>query len=287
MLRNFRRFFIKNSNTKKVLPFGRRAMDGVGRIIMTVSCKGGVGKSTFTSNTAATLQKLGNKIGIFDADIYGPSIPTMFNTTDEYLIGDEDGHFLPVEKDGIYHVSVGFATGKKDGLMWKGPILTELVTQFLRNSMFPKTDYLIIDTPPGTGDVPIAISTTVPVDGAVILTSPQDVAVADVIRNFEMLNTLKIPILGIVENFGAFTCPKCKKSSNIFQGSGADDLSKRFNIPLLGKIPFDPVIAKAADKGVPAVISHPDSKFSSVYEEIANEIMKKVPKQEPRYPSKI
>lgn len=285
MLSALRRFHSEVAAQPKKNIFGRKALPGIGRIIMTASCKGGVGKSTVAINTACALAKQGARVGIFDADIYGPSVPTMMKTTDQSMICDKDSHFIPVENHGIATVSIGYAINPEDALLFKGPIITNVITEFLRNCIWPELDYLILDTPPGTGDVPMAIATTVPVDGAILVTAPQDIVVADVVRNFDMFKQLKIPVLGLVENFNSFVCKKCHTKTKIFPGMGAEDLSKQFKVDILGSLPIDPEICKAGDDGVPAVISHPNNRYTATFEEIAQKIMKKLPIIKPKYPA--
>jgi len=269
---------------KKAPSFGRKALPGVGRIVMTASVKGGVGKSTVAINTACALAKTGAKVGLFDADIYGPSVPTMSKTVDSPLMSDEHGNFLPVETHGIHMVSLGHAVDPNTAMMWKGPLVGKMIGDLLNQALWPELDYLILDTPPGTGDVQMAIASTIPVDGAIVVTSPQQVAVADVIRNVDMFKSMKIPMLGIVQNFDGFVCGKCKTLTKIFPGNGAEMMSQKFNLDILGSLPIDPSIAQAGDSGVPAVISSPDSIHTKVFMDIAAQIIKRVPKTTPKYP---
>lgn len=270
----------------KKTPFGRKALPGVSHIIMTASCKGGVGKSTVALNTAIALKNAGNRVGLLDADIYGPSVPTMAKTQESLLYSDEEGNFIPIDNYGISTVSVGNSIDPKAALLWKGPIVGKLISELLRLALWPELDYLILDTPPGTGDVQMAIAQTIPIDGAIVVTQPQDVSVADVVRNFNMFDTLKIKPLGIVQNMDGFKCPKCKTVTKIFPGQGAKKLSEKYKIPLIGSLPIDPEICAAGDAGVPALISHPDSEYAKVFKDIAQLIMKKFPKCPPKYPAR-
>ena len=289
MLSLSRKFFSKEAAKKmdpKKVPFGRKALPGVSRVIMAASCKGGVGKSTVALNTAIALQKAGCKVGLFDADIYGPSVPTMTKTQDQLLYSDEEGNFIPVEQYGISMVSCGNSIDPKTALLWKGPLVGKLISDLLHLAIWPELDYLILDTPPGTGDVQLSIAQQIPVDGALIVTQPQDVSVADVVRNFDMFKTLKIEPLGIVQNFDGFKCPKCGTVSSIFPGAGAKKLADRYKIPVVGSLPIDPTISSSGDEGVPAIIAHPDSQYAKVFHDIAKLILEKVPKRPPKYPAR-
>ena len=275
MLRTISRFFA-NSNpfAKKVSP------PGIGRVILTASCKGGVGKSTVALNTAISLSELGNRVALLDTDFYGPSIPTMTATTENEIGQIQEGQFLPVSAYGIETLSVGYALKKDQALLWKGPVMGDLVDKFITKTLWSPADYLIVDTPPGTGDVHMAIWNSCKVDGAILITSPQEVATADVLRNIEMFKKLNVPILGIVENFDGYVCPCCKKVTRIFQGNGGKELAKKFNLELLGSLAVDPMVAKAGDEGFPAVIKNPDSSFAQTFRTIGMRIMMKCPKVE-------
>ncbi|EAX91668.1 mrp, putative [Trichomonas vaginalis G3] len=284
--RGFAEAASKATKKKAAAAFGRKALPGIGRILMTTSCKGGVGKSTVALNTALALQKAGMRVGLFDADIYGPSVPTMLNTEGKPLYSDAEGNFIPVENYGMPTVSVGYGIGPKMAMLWKGPIVGKVISDFLRNAIWPELDYLVLDTPPGTGDVLMSIAQNVPVDGAIVVTQPQNVAVADVERNFDMFKHLKIKPVGIIQNMDGFRCAKCKTVTKIFPGDGAANLSKKYNVPLIGSIPIDPEIASSGDKGVPALLAHPDSEYAKIFEKIAKHVIEAIPKQKPRYPAR-
>ena len=275
-----------SDSQKKKPSFGRKALAGVGRIIMTASVKGGVGKSTIALNTALSLSKAGARVGLFDADIYGPSVPTISSTLKESLVADEKGNFIPIESNGIHTVSLGYAADPKSALLWKGPLISQLISELLHQAIWPELDYLILDTPPGTGDVHMAISSSIPVDGALIVTSPQQVVHSDVIRNIEMFKTLKIPILGLIQNFDGFICSKCNTNSKIFPGNSADQLKTKFNLDLLGSLPIDPEVSKSCDSGNPFILNNPNSEYTKIFMDIANKIITKLPKTQPKYPAK-
>ena len=259
----------------------KSAIPGIGRILLTASCKGGVGKSTVALNTAISLSKTGAKVGLFDADIYGPSVPTIAKTTEEYLLADKDSNFLPVSAYGIETVSIGNCSKKDEALLWKGPLVGSVISELLTKSLWPPLDYLVIDTPPGTGDVHLDLSKLFKIDGTILVTSPQQISVDDVIRSIDAFKKMEIPILGIVQNFDGFVCDNCKTLTKIFPGNGAEQLSNQFNIPLLGSIPIDPEIADCGDKGVPAIIQKPDSQYAKVFQEIADTIISLIPKIKP------
>lgn len=265
------------------VPFGIKAIPGIGRIILTASCKGGVGKSTVALNTALALQKCGAKVGVFDADIYGPSVPLMTASSDKYLYSDKDSNFIPVDVYGLKTVSIGNAVDKNAALLWKGPFVSRILSEFARKAIWPALDYLVVDTPPGTGDVPLSLAAQLPVDGAILVTTPQKIALADVIRSVQAFKKLKIPILGVVQNMDSFICPHCGTKKPIFHGSGGAEIAKEAGVEILGSLPVDLKVAAAGDAGKPAVLNE-NSPYAKTFEEIAKKIIAKVPKKAPRYP---
>lgn len=279
--------FASDSNAKNAAEtIVKSAIPGVGRILLAASCKGGVGKSTVALNTAISLSKTGAKVGLFDADIYGPSVPTITKTTDEYLIADKDSNFLPVSAYGIETVSIGNCSKKTEPLLWKGPLVGSVISELLTKSMWPPLDYLVIDTPPGTGDVHLDLSKLFKIDGTILVTSPQQISVDDVVRSVDAFTKMKIPILGIIQNFDGFVCDNCKTLTKIFPGNGAEQISNQYNIPLLRSIPIDPEIAECGDSGVPAIIQKPDSQYAKVFQEIADTIISLIPKVKPEIEAK-
>lgn len=277
MLSSVIRYATKKS--KGPNPFAKKLpLPNVKHIILAASCKGGVGKSTVALNTARALAKEGCSVGLFDADIYGPSVPTMTLTTEGALTMTQEEKFLPVFVNGIETVSVGNAIKKDAALLWKGPAVGGLIQQLLKDSLWSDLDYLIVDTPPGTGDVHLAIHDTVPIDGAILVTSPQDVAYSDVVRNVDMFNKMRIPVLGLVKNLDGFVCPCCGEVTSIFKGDKITQMAKENKYEIIGSIPIDPAIATAADNGFPAIDAAPDSAYAKVFTKIAKKIMEKVPK---------
>ena len=221
----------------------------VKKVIAVVSGKGGVGKSTVTSMMAAAMCKLGHSVAILDADVTGPSIPQAFGLHEQAL-GSEDGILPAVTKEGIKVMSVNLLLpNETDPVVWRGPVLAGAVKQFWTDVCWGELDYLFVDMPPGTGDVPLTVFQSLPVDGIVMVTSPQDLVSMIVTKAVKMAQMMDIPVLGLVENFSYFTCPDCGKKLNIFGTSHADEVAKANNIPLLAQLPIDPELAQACDEG--------------------------------------
>lgn len=220
------------------------------KVIGVVSGKGGVGKSFVTASLAAAMKKAGNKVGIMDADITGPSIPKMFGVTGE-AYGNEENMILPVEtKEGIKLMSINLLMDNPgDPVIWRGPVIGGAVKQFWTDVVWGELDYLLIDMPPGTGDVPLTVFQSLPVDGVIIVTSPQELVQMIVKKAYKMAAMMDIPVLGIIENFSYLKCPDCGKEIKIFGESHVDDAAAEFALPVLGKLPLDPQMAEAADAG--------------------------------------
>lgn len=220
------------------------------KVIGIVSGKGGVGKSFVTASLAAELKKAGYATGIMDADITGPSIPKMFGVTEE-AYGNAEGMILPVEtKDGIRLISISLLMeNPQDPVIWRGPVIGGAVRQFWTDVVWGELDYLLIDMPPGTGDVPLTVFQSLPVDGIVVVTSPQELVQMIVKKAFRMAEMMDIPVLGVVENFSYLKCPDCGKQIRLFGESHVDEAAAELQIPVLGKLPLDPEMAEAADRG--------------------------------------
>ncbi len=220
------------------------------KVIGIVSGKGGVGKSFVTASLAAALKKAGYATGIMDADITGPSIPKMFGVTEE-AYGNAEGMILPVEtKDGIRLISISLLMeNPQDPVIWRGPVIGGAVRQFWTDVVWGELDYLLIDMPPGTGDVPLTVFQSLPVDGIVVVTSPQELVQMIVKKAFRMAEMMDIPVLGVVENFSYLKCPDCGKQIQLFGESHVDEAAAELQIPVLGKLPLDPEMAAAADRG--------------------------------------
>ncbi|MCX0333278.1 iron-sulfur cluster carrier protein ApbC [Acinetobacter radioresistens] len=244
-------------------------------IILVSSGKGGVGKSTTTVNLALALQKLGLKVGVLDADIYGPSIPTMLgNAGHTPLIEAEN--FVPLEAYGMAVLSIGHLTGDHNTpVAWRGPKATGALMQLFNQTLWPELDVLVIDMPPGTGDIQLTLAQRIPVTGAVIVTTPQNVALMDATKGIELFNKVQIPVLGVIENMSTHICSNCGHEEQIFGTGGGDQLADQYQIPLLGRLPLNVQIRENADAGKPSVIAGDEAAES--YIEIARKIAEKLP----------
>ncbi len=232
-------------------------LTGVKNTIAVASGKGGVGKSTVAVNLAVSLAQEGAKVGLLDADVYGPSIPLMMGTSARPRM--ENNKIVPLEAFGVKIMSIGFLLDADRALIWRGPLVAQLINQFLNEVAWGELDYLVIDLPPGTGDVQLTLVQKIPLSGAVIVTTPQDVALADAIKGIQMFQEVKTPILGIVENMSFFVCPKCGEQTEIFGFGGGERTAERYEVPLLGRIPLDTAIRQGGDIGHPIVVSEPES----------------------------
>lgn len=239
-------------------------------IILLASGKGGVGKSTVAANMAAALAYCGAKVGLLDADIYGPSIPTMLGSNDRPEVAGQK--LIPIRRHGIKLMSIGFIVKPEEAMVWRGPMLVQALTQFMRDVDWAELDYLIIDMPPGTGDVQLTIAQNLKVSGAVLVSTPQDVALADVVRGKVMFDKTDIPTLGVIENMSYFVCGDCGARHEIFSSGGVNQLAKQMDIPLLGEVPLDIEARKAADAGKPVVIAHPESASAQVFMKMAQRV---------------
>jgi ATP-binding protein involved in chromosome partitioning len=249
-------------------------------VILAASCKDGVGKSTAVLNIAIALSELGHRVGLFDADFYGPSIPTMASTTDNRIQETRESHYLPIPAYGIETFSLGNGIPRDAALLWKGALVGQMIDDLLKKTLWSPLDYLVIDTPPGTGDIHISLFNSVKIDGAIIVTSPQDVAIADTVRSLGMCKEMEIPVLGVIQNFDGYVCSCCKKVTRIFPGQGGRRIAKEHNLELLASLAVDPLLSQAADEGFPAVLKHPDSGFAQAFRTVARRLMMKVPKRE-------
>lgn len=244
----------------------------VGHVIAVASGKGGVGKSTVAANLAAALTRKGLKAGILDADIFGPSVPTMFAAQD-VSPAVEGGRFKPVVREGIALMSSGFMVHGRTPIVWRGPMVHKALIQMVRDVDWGMLDVLIVDMPPGTGDVALTLAKYAPFDGAVVVTTPQDVALADVRKGIEMFRKLDIPVIGIVENMSVFCCPHCGKTTDIFGSGGADAEAAESGVPVLGRLTLYPQVRAAADAGKPIVLAAPHDPATSEYLGLAQAVM--------------
>lgn len=235
----------------------RAPVPGIKNIIAVGAGKGGVGKTTVAVNLAIALARTGGRVGIVDGDIYGPNVPIMLGLHTQLTTDGEK--IVPVEKHGIRLVSMGFLAGDDAPVIWRGPMLHGVIGQFFRDVRWDGLDYLVVDMPPGTGDVALSLSQTVPVSGAIVVTTPQTVSLADTRRAIRMYQKLNIPALGVIENMSHFVCPGCGLESDIFGRGGGERLAREMGVPFLGRIPIYEPIRRGGDEGVPIVVSEPDS----------------------------
>jgi ATP-binding protein involved in chromosome partitioning len=239
------------------------ALAKVRNIIAVASGKGGVGKSTTAVNLAYALQRLGGRVGLLDADIYGPSIPRMVKIS--ATAAQQGNIVVPPDADGIKVISMGMFTSAGQAAILRGPMAAQIIKQFLTQVEWGELDYLVIDYPPGTGDIQLTISQTAPVTGAVIVTTPQEVSLIDVRKAIGMFKTMKVPVLGVIETMSWFTCDGCDKKHHIFRSGGGERLARENGIAFLGGIPIDPDVAVGGDEGVPAVTGHAASEAARAY----------------------
>lgn len=256
--------------SKRPAPPGQhqlKAHPRIKQVIVVASGKGGVGKSTTTVNLALALQQTGAKVGVLDADIYGPSVPTMLGTAGKTPL-IENEQFVPLEAYGMAVLSIGNLTGDDNTpIVWRGPKATGALMQLFNQTAWPELDYLLIDMPPGTGDIQLTLAQRIPVTGAVIVTTPQHVALMDAQKAIELFNKVNIPVLGVVENMSTHVCSNCGHTDEIFGSGGGDKLSANYRIPLLGRLPLKASIRQNADQGMPSVIAHDHA--ASYYKDIA------------------
>ncbi len=246
---------------------GQNLVPGARNLILFASGKGGVGKSTVATNVAAALSQMGAKVGLLDADVYGPSIPTMLGTHERPEVSGQK--LIPVTRYGMKLMSIGFIVAPTEAMVWRGPMLAGALTQFMRDVEWGDLDYLIMDLPPGTGDVQLTLAQNVKVSGAVLVSTPQDVALADVRRGKAMFDKTGIPTLGVIENMAYFECSNCHTTHYIFNQGGAGRLASELQVPLLGEVPLETSTREAADQGKPEVLAHPESRSSGAFNDIA------------------
>lgn len=258
-----------------VLPASGSLAPSVKHIIPIASGKGGVGKSTVSANLALALAKTGAAVGLMDADVYGPSIPTLLGIASQPEV-DEQNRITPITQHGLKVISMGFFMKPEEALVWRGPMLHKTVQQFLGGVLWGELDYLLVDLPPGTGDVQLSLCQSISITGAVIVSTPQDVALNVAQKAIAMFNKLNAPILGIIENMSAHVCRSCGSRDEIFGSGGAKAMAERLGIPLLGEIPLATPIRETSDAGTPIVLAQPDSPaakaFTAAAEQLAAQI---------------
>ena len=253
---------------------GPQGIPGVGAIIAVASGKGGVGKSTVAANVAIALSKVGLRTGLLDADIYGPSVPRLLGIREK---PESDGKKLkPIETFGIKTMSIGFLVNEEEAVIWRGPMVMSALTQMLNDVSWAPLDVLVVDMPPGTGDAQLTMAQRVPLKGAVIVSTPQDLALIDARKGLAMFQKTQVPVLGIIENMSTFVCPHCGHESHIFGHGGAREVANRLGVPFLGEIPLVPAIRETSDSGVPITASKPESPEARAFVVIAQKIAEKI-----------
>ena len=261
----------RKPQTEKLVPLVRN-------VVAVASGKGGVGKSTVATNLAVSLAATGARVGLFDADIYGPNIPLMMGVLDKPdMFGTDENKIVPIERFGIKLMSIGFFVADDDNpVIWRGPMVHGAINQFLRDVEWGELDYLIVDLPPEPGDAPLSLSQLVPIAGVVIVTTPQDVALQDVVKGVAMFEKLDVPIVGVIENMSYFCCPQCGAVTEIFGQGGGARVSEKYDVPLLGRIPLDLTIRVGGDQGRPVVDSEPDSALGQAFRSAAEQVAARI-----------
>ncbi len=247
---------------------------GVKHVIAVSSGKGGVGKSTVTVNMAVALQQEGFRVGVMDADIYGPNLPMMMGVTKEPT--KEGEKITPAEGQGVKVISMGFFVPEDTPVVWRGPMVHGAIQQFFRDVVWGELDYLLIDLPPGTGDVPLTLSQLVPLTGAITVTTPQEVALSDVRKGMMMFQKVNVPLLGVVENMSYFVCGHCGERNEIFSYGGGEQAAKKFGVPFLGRVPLDPAIREGGDTGSPIVVNNPESPQTEAFFQIVRTLVSQI-----------
>jgi ATP-binding protein involved in chromosome partitioning len=253
---------------------GKQGIEGVRNIIAVGSGKGGVGKSTVTVNLAVALARSGAQVGLLDADVYGPNIPLMMGIVGKpYAV---DNRIQPLSNYGVKVMSMGFLAADDTPVIWRGPMLHSVIQQFIRQVDWGELDYLLIDLPPGTGDVQLTLTQTVPLMGAVVVSTPQDVALQDARKAILMFRQVRVEILGIVENMSYFQCPKCNERTDIFSHGGGSATAAKYGVPFLGEVPLDTAVRQGGDSGKPVVLAAEESPVAKALKQIASNVAAQV-----------
>ncbi|NDL66005.1 iron-sulfur cluster carrier protein ApbC [Acerihabitans arboris] len=244
----------------------------VRNLIAVSSGKGGVGKSSTAVNLALALAAEGGRVGLLDADIYGPSIPAMLGTSDERPTSPDGQHMAPIMAHGLATNSIGYMVTEDNAMVWRGPMASKALLQLLNDTLWPELDYLVLDMPPGTGDIQLTLAQNIPVTGALVVTTPQDIALADARKGIVMFEKVGVPVLGIVENMSVHICSHCGHLEAIFGTGGAEKLAEQYHCALLGQLPLHISLREDLDRGQPTVASRPDSEFTELYRQLAGQV---------------
>ncbi len=250
----------------------------VQHVVAVASGKGGVGKSTVATNLAVKLGQLGHRVGLLDADIYGPSLPMMVGIDQQPVV--EGNRLIPFEKHGIKVMSLGFILDVDQPVIWRGPMVMKAIEQMLGDVEWGPLDYLVVDLPPGTGDAQLTISQRVPLSGAVIVTTPQDIALIDARKGLAMFQKVSVPVIGIIENMSTFVCPHCGETTEVFKSGGGARTAETLGCEFLGSVPLDPAIMQGGDDGVPVVASTPDGPHGESFKQLAEAVIAGVSQQQ-------
>ncbi|QDJ13714.1 Fe-S-binding ATPase [Mergibacter septicus] len=263
------------------------AINGVKNIIAITSGKGGVGKSTVAVNLALALKAQGARVGLLDADIYGPSIPHMLGASQQRPTSPDNQHMTPIETHGIFTNSIGYLIDPDNATIWRGPMASNALTQLLSETWWPNLDYLVIDMPPGTGDIQLTLSQQIPVTGAIVVTTPQDIALLDAIKGIAMFEKVSVPVLGIIENMSVHICANCGHHEAIFGTGGAEKIAEKYQVKLLGQLPLHLRLREDLDRGIPTVVADIQDPISQAYLELAQQISAELYWQGKTIPSEI
>jgi len=256
----------------QILPVRQHNLKGISNIIAVTSGKGGVGKSTTAVNLAYALIEEGSSVAILDADIYGPSIPTMLGLQGQQPTSNNGKSITPLDAKGLIAMSIGLLVSEEDATVWRGPMASRAFSQLLNETLWPDIDYLIVDMPPGTGDIQLTLSQSVPVAAAIVVTTPQDIALIDAVKGISMFDKVKVPVLGLVENMSYHLCENCGHQSHLFGQDGGLNIAKKKNIPLLGQLPLNIDIRQGVDNGNASVLQNSTSDISLLYRKLARNV---------------